>query len=571
LLFLPGCTLAADYDECRIPGRCLAEDTATLCSDGVDNDLDGLRDCRDPGCSSYCQEDTDELCADDVDNDGNELIDCNDPHCSETDTCTENTDEKCGDGLDTDLDGDTDCDDDDCCAVSVCHNLELCAETLLSDDFEDGVIGEQWKTLEASSGYRVEENVVEEGGGALHIYSKAGCYSYTEETGVITREPFDLTRGRLYIDVDVSAAMHVNMYAIDVPLRLALIPHARSDTFVFTGGARNSPENRPCNYPEPISEVHDATPYETATLFDIFSDGRRRVSFRRGDTKVGFPSEDIAVAVPHQKETWQVRFDIDDEEIVFFEKTTGGWDELYRCSNELPGRKVHLAVLGSIDQIESDLEVWVDRIRVSQNTSSPQWETLYEHSFDTDPEWATNNESHCHFVEARSAMKAIWESMSEEYCYAVLPEPLGDRDWRLEYTFKVEEIDYAAYFRPGLLDAAASAAHGFHATIGLGHPMEGYCISQKLCSRTKDLDVNPDEVVGRWLTARMHHDASDDTIQAELFDPETEETLYWNLAEDVGCELEFHYFGLTAIDRDRYDHEQANGLIDQVTLKAKLP
>jgi hypothetical protein len=84
------------------------------CADGVDNDLDGLADSGDPGCSS--SEDNDEhgtaLCDDGIDNDGDGLADykvngTGDPGCnSPTDNREQNPQPKaCNDGLDNDGDG----------------------------------------------------------------------------------------------------------------------------------------------------------------------------------------------------------------------------------------------------------------------------------------------------------------------------------------------------------------------------------------------------------------------------------------------------------------------------------
>ncbi len=53
------------------------------CTDGVDNDGDGLADCEDDGCLEVCLED----CADGVDNDGDGLADCEDDECLGEDAC----------------------------------------------------------------------------------------------------------------------------------------------------------------------------------------------------------------------------------------------------------------------------------------------------------------------------------------------------------------------------------------------------------------------------------------------------------------------------------------------------
>lgn len=74
------------------------------CSDGIDNDCDGLVDCADPDCGGL--EFSGVNCGDGVDNDCDGLVDCTDPDCC----CSE----ICSDGIDNDCDGLVDCADPDC-------------------------------------------------------------------------------------------------------------------------------------------------------------------------------------------------------------------------------------------------------------------------------------------------------------------------------------------------------------------------------------------------------------------------------------------------------------------------
>ena len=62
---------------------------AAACSDGEDNDLDGLVDCDDPSCAGVpaCAEDSAEECADGSDNDWDGLADCDDPGCDGVGGC----------------------------------------------------------------------------------------------------------------------------------------------------------------------------------------------------------------------------------------------------------------------------------------------------------------------------------------------------------------------------------------------------------------------------------------------------------------------------------------------------
>ncbi len=106
-------------------GKCVTdpEDTDVKCSDGKDNDGDGLTDCADPDCKSNsisaCKENTDAKCKDGLDNDGDGTTDCDDTDCKDNPAITvcatkEDTNAKCSDGKDNDGDGKADCADEDC-------------------------------------------------------------------------------------------------------------------------------------------------------------------------------------------------------------------------------------------------------------------------------------------------------------------------------------------------------------------------------------------------------------------------------------------------------------------------
>ncbi len=104
---------------CDQPTAYVSDDTdcddsdATINPDGeeVCNDLDD--DCDDERDDGVC--DGDEDCTDGVDNEGDGLADCEDADC--VDVCMED----CSDGSDNDADGLVDCDDDECYGESGCE------------------------------------------------------------------------------------------------------------------------------------------------------------------------------------------------------------------------------------------------------------------------------------------------------------------------------------------------------------------------------------------------------------------------------------------------------------------
>ncbi len=129
------------------------------CSDGVDNDGNGLVDCDDPGCaftSGFCGERIDNaplpqepedqyhLCFDQFDNDGNGQFDCGDRKCqaiAETCCLREFTDAACKDGLDNDGNGFIDCADFGCSRgpyVTVCGRSEYRDASNRRADCSDG-------------------------------------------------------------------------------------------------------------------------------------------------------------------------------------------------------------------------------------------------------------------------------------------------------------------------------------------------------------------------------------------------------------------------------------------------
>jgi len=142
--------ICADFD---FPGRvhvilppgdmmCMTfENTINLCSDGIDNDSDGLVDCADEDCKDLvpCLENTLIACNDLYDNDGDGLVDCFDSDCWEFIRCFER-EENCKDGIDNDGDGLIDCEDDSCFGSAECmeDSPYTCKDGL--DNDRDGLI-----------------------------------------------------------------------------------------------------------------------------------------------------------------------------------------------------------------------------------------------------------------------------------------------------------------------------------------------------------------------------------------------------------------------------------------------
>ena len=129
-----------------------AEGSPAACSDRVDNDCDGFRDCTDPECDRFCNdagaavdtgctrsgdEGSNAACADGLDNDCDGYTDCNDFSCSMSPAVTlcprdagppdtgcvvrgtEDNPAACADRIDNDCDGYVDCIDFNCQRPSV--------------------------------------------------------------------------------------------------------------------------------------------------------------------------------------------------------------------------------------------------------------------------------------------------------------------------------------------------------------------------------------------------------------------------------------------------------------------
>lgn len=117
-----------DDDDCWTEAACIETD----CTNGLDDDGDGDTDCLDFDCDGLpaCVEGD---CMNGLDDDGDSAIDCADFDCDGIAPCIETL---CADGLDDEGDGATDCDDYDCRTDVACIE-RLCANAL--DDESDGL------------------------------------------------------------------------------------------------------------------------------------------------------------------------------------------------------------------------------------------------------------------------------------------------------------------------------------------------------------------------------------------------------------------------------------------------
>ena len=133
-----GCDNSATTEENLTP-----ETTATLCSDGVDNDGNGLKDCDEDSCKDFdnCKggETKTEICDNTLDDDGDDKIDCDDEDCASAPNCKSGSKEICDNNTDDDNDGKADCLDEDCASAANCKTQkEICNNN--TDDDNDGKV-----------------------------------------------------------------------------------------------------------------------------------------------------------------------------------------------------------------------------------------------------------------------------------------------------------------------------------------------------------------------------------------------------------------------------------------------
>lgn len=171
------------------------------CSDGVDNDGDGLTDIEDPGCSDPDDDDESDgtsQCQDGIDNDGDGATDIADFSCSSPqDNDETNPKAQCQDGSDNDSDGATDMNDFSCASNQ--DNDESDPQSECQDGIDndgDGVIdladpgcGDNPQNDDESAGTtQCQDNIDNDGDGAadLQDYSCLGDNTKDDEANPLS-------------------------------------------------------------------------------------------------------------------------------------------------------------------------------------------------------------------------------------------------------------------------------------------------------------------------------------------------------------------------------------------------
>src|SRR5262249_25480344 len=86
-----------DEDPAETPGKTEGPHGSPSCSDGKDNDCNGLTDAQEPSCRRACWNG--------IDDDGDGLVDMDDPGCASPDDADEHGTMVCDNGFDDDNDG----------------------------------------------------------------------------------------------------------------------------------------------------------------------------------------------------------------------------------------------------------------------------------------------------------------------------------------------------------------------------------------------------------------------------------------------------------------------------------
>jgi endo-1,4-beta-D-glucanase Y len=75
--------------SCSDNDESFEENTEETCKNNLDDDADGILDCDEASCASFCGENSDMTCTDGVDNDGDEFVDCDDVECLAFASCAD--------------------------------------------------------------------------------------------------------------------------------------------------------------------------------------------------------------------------------------------------------------------------------------------------------------------------------------------------------------------------------------------------------------------------------------------------------------------------------------------------
>jgi len=133
--------------------------TGPACSDGIDNDGDGLIDYpSDPGCSSGIAGTEAPQCNDGIDNDGDGLIDAADYGCSAESDGSEAPNPQCSDGIDNNGNGKIDYPADPACSSSRDGNEEALPSASITLEADPALAPENASASLVWSAANVEEN-----------------------------------------------------------------------------------------------------------------------------------------------------------------------------------------------------------------------------------------------------------------------------------------------------------------------------------------------------------------------------------------------------------------------------
>ena len=164
----------------RLASWCVPGYTAIelYCTDGKDDDTDGMVDCEDPSCwgSLTCLFEHD--CDNGSDDDDDGAIDCADDDCAQHPDCY--IEDACDDGVDDEGDGLTDCEDDDCEFTPACSDvcegaIPLgCGDILTGQDPTAGT--NTFSSFPCSpSGINTDSQVYEMAHHTYHVQADEGC------------------------------------------------------------------------------------------------------------------------------------------------------------------------------------------------------------------------------------------------------------------------------------------------------------------------------------------------------------------------------------------------------------